>query len=135
MNKNTKKSLFKKIDCVRIPVTDLNEGVKFYSEKLGHELIWQTEDSAGLKLDQDESEIVLYTEPKRLEIDFKVERVEEAVKLFVDAGGAVEVEPFDIRIGKCVVVKDPWENKYVLLDTSKGLLETNAEKKVIGIRK
>jgi hypothetical protein len=39
---------------------------------------------------------------------------------------------FDIQIGRCVVVVDPWANRLVLLDTSKGLLETDEQGNVIG---
>ena len=126
-----RKSLFTKVDCIRIPVKDLQEGLKFYSEKLGHEILWKTEDSAGLILSDDKSEIVLYTEDKGLEIDFKVVDVVQAIKEFVQAGGELVTGPFDIRIGKCAVVKDPWENQYVILDTSKGLLKTDENKQVI----
>ena len=131
MKENNKKPLFRKVDCIRIPVTDLQDGLKFYRDGLGHELIWRSEKGAGLKLANDESEIVLYTEPKGLEIDFTVDDVADAVKQFVDAGGTIVYGPFDIRIGKCAVVKDPWENQYILLDTSKERLETNADKNII----
>jgi lactoylglutathione lyase len=124
-------SLFKKVDCVRIPVPNLHKGLQFYSDQLGHKLIWRTKDSAGLHLAHDDSEIVLYTQPKGLEIDFEVDDVDEAATRFVEAGGQLVSEPFEILIGKCVVVKDPWDNQYVLLDTGKGLLETDTEKNVI----
>jgi lactoylglutathione lyase len=124
-------SLFKKVDCVRIPVPDLHKGLQFYSDQLGHQLIWQTDDSAGLRLAHDDSEIVLYTQPKGVEIDFEVDDVDEAAAWFVEAGGQLVTEPFEILIGRCVVVKDPWDNQYVLLDTSNGLLKTDPEKKVI----
>ena len=129
-----KKSLFDKIDCVRIPVTDIEEGINFYSKKLRHELIWRTETAAGLRLSEDKSEIVLYSEPEGLEIDFQVKDVEEAIQEFVKAGGQLVKGPIDIPIGKCVVVKDPWENQYVILDASKGTFETNEEKQVIGLK-
>jgi hypothetical protein len=35
--------------------------------------------------------------------------------------------PFDIQIGLCAVVRDPWGNELVILDTSKGLLRTDDE--------
>jgi predicted enzyme related to lactoylglutathione lyase len=130
-----KESLFRKIDCVRIPVTNLEHGIDFYSKKLGHELLWRTDLAAGLKLNADKSEIVLYTEPKGLEIDFQVKKVEQAVKDFVRAGGQIIEGPFDIPIGKCVVVKDPWDNQYVFLDASKGTFETDENKQVIGLRR
>jgi catechol 2,3-dioxygenase-like lactoylglutathione lyase family enzyme len=75
---NVTRPLFKKIDCVRLPVSDLESGLSFYREKLGQELIWRTEDSAGLRLPNDESEIVLYTEDRGEEIDITVESADEA---------------------------------------------------------
>lgn len=130
-----KKSLFNKIDCVRLPVTCLDEGIEFYCNKLGLELLWKTETSAGLKMSQDSSEIVIFTDPMEMEIDFKVDTVKSAIKDFVAAGGSIVKEPFDIRIGKCAVVKDPWNNEYIILDSSKGLLETDSKGNVVGLKK
>jgi hypothetical protein len=31
---------------------------------------------------------------------------------------------FDIQIGRCIVVSDPWGNRLILLDINKGLLKT-----------
>jgi len=130
-----KKSLFDKIDCIRIPVANLDEGLIFYSKKLGHEILWMTDTAVGLKLADDKSEIVLYTELEGLEIDFKVKDTRQAVKDFVEAGGEIVNGPFDIQIGKCAVVKDPWDNQYVILDSSKGTFETDENKKVVGLKK
>jgi len=52
----------------------------------------------------------------------------------VEAGGTIVVPPFDIQIGRCVVVRDPWGTSLVLLDASKGLLITDADGNVIGNR-
>ena len=127
--------LFKKIDCVRLPVSDLESGLSFYMDNLGLELIWRTEESAGLRLPNDESEIVLYTESRGEEIDILVESADEAARSFESAGGEVVVQPFDIRIGRCVVVKDPWGNELVLLDDSKGRLVTDEGYHVVGVKK
>jgi hypothetical protein len=48
------------------------------------------------------------------------------------AGGKIITPPFDIQIGRCAVVQDPWGNKFILLDISKGSLKTDAEGNVIG---
>ena len=37
------------------------------------------------------------------------------------------VGPFDIPIGRCAVVADPWGSRLVLLDTSKGRLVTGED--------
>jgi hypothetical protein len=42
------------------------------------------------------------------------------------------VAPFDLRIGRCAVVQDPWGNQLTILDMSKGALVTDADGKVIG---
>jgi hypothetical protein len=39
--------------------------------------------------------------------------------------------PFEIRIGLCAVVMDPWDNVLVLLDASKGLLEVDENRNVV----
>jgi predicted enzyme related to lactoylglutathione lyase len=127
--------LFKRIDCVRLPVSGLDLGLSFYRDNLGLELIWQTEDSAGLRLPHDESEIVLYTDDRGEEIDIAVESADEAARSFEAAGGEVVVEPFDIRIGRCTVVRDPWGNELVLLDNSKGRLVTDEGSNVVGVEK
>ena len=65
-------------------------------------------------------------------MDFLVDSSDEAAKLVEQAGGKVIVLPFEIQIGRCVVLEDPWGNPLVLLDTSKGLLKIDADGKVIG---
>ena len=132
---NVTQSLFKRIDCVRLPVSDLESGLAFYQDRIGLELIWVTEESAGLKMPEDDSEIVLYTESRGEEIDILVDSADDAARSFESAGGEVVVQPFDIRIGRCAVVKDPWGNELVLLDNSKGRLVTDEGFNVVGVKK
>jgi len=124
--------LARKIDCVRLYVPDLDSGLAFYRDQLGHELIWRTEEAVGLRMPETDAEIVLQMEDKKQEIDLKVESAEAAAVRFEEAGGKVLVPPFDIQIGRAVVVQDPWGNPFVLLDTSKGLLVTDADGNVVG---
>ena len=124
--------LVQKVDCVRLYVPDLEAGLAFYRDQLGHELVWRTGEAAGLRLGESDTEIVLHTEPGQPEIDLTVESADEAAVRFEAAGGKVVVPPFDIQIGRAVVVQDPWGNQVVLLDSSKGLLVTDAEGNVIG---
>jgi predicted enzyme related to lactoylglutathione lyase len=126
------KPLFQKVDCVRLYVPDLDAGLAFYRDTLGHTLIWRTEEQVGLRLPDDDTEIVLHTEPQPPEIDFKVDSADAAAAHFEEAGGKVIVPPFDIQIGRCAVVRDPWGNQLVLLDSSKGLLVTDDEGNVVG---
>lgn len=123
--------LLRKFDCVRLYVSDLDSGLAFYRERLGHKVIWRTEHQVGLQMPDSESEIVLHTDPKEPEIDFLVDSADSAAERFQAAGGTIVIPSFDIQIGRCVVVRDPWGNEYVLLDMSRGPLRTDADGKVI----
>jgi predicted enzyme related to lactoylglutathione lyase len=124
--------LFKKIDCIRLPVPDLEEALAFYSGQLGHQLIWRTQTAAGLALPQSDAEIVLYTDGTAPEIDLLVESADQAAEQITVAGGKVIAGPFEIQIGRCVVVLDPWGNELVLLDMSKGRLITDDDGNILG---
>ena len=125
-------TLLRKVDCVRLYVPDLEAGLSFYRDKLGHALIWRTETAAGLRLPESEAELVIQTEDQRQEIDFLVDSAPKAAQAIEQAGGKIIVPPFDIQIGRCVVVEDPWGNPLVLLDASKGFLKTDVDGNVIG---
>lgn len=118
--------LFKKIDCLRIPVPDLDAGLAFYRDRLGHTLIWRSEKAVGLGMPETDAEIVLHAENDASEVDLLVSSAEDAAAAIVEAGGGIVVPPFDIPIGRCVVVRDPWNNQLVLLDMSKGPLQIDA---------
>ena len=125
------KPLFQNIDCLILKVPDIDAALSFYQDKLGLPLAWRTE--TGLALQVGESELVLSKQHERLpETDIKVASAEEAAKRFVEAGGSIVAGPFDITIGKCVVVADPWGNHLVLLDSTKGLLKTDKDGFVVG---
>jgi predicted enzyme related to lactoylglutathione lyase len=132
MKKPSPNPLIESIDCVRLSVPDLEAGLAFYRDQLGHALIWRIDRAAGLRMPGTTAEIVLYTEPHGPEIDFKVQSADAAAQRFEAAGGKIVVPPFDIQIGRCAVVQDPWGNRFVLLDFSKGLLITDENGHVIG---
>jgi lactoylglutathione lyase len=132
MTRDSKRPLMRKFDCVRLYVPDLESGLDYYRDRLGHELIWRTEDAVGLRMPETDAEIVLHTAPAAPEIDLKVDSADAAATWIEEAGGKVVVPPFDIQIGRAVVVEDPWGNQLVLLDASKGLLVTDADGNVTG---
>lgn len=132
MKTPTTKPLVQKVDCIRLYVSDLDAGLAFYRDRLGHELIWRTEEQVGLCMPNSEAEIVLHTEQQEPEIDLEVNSADAAAAWFEEIGGRVVVPPFDIQIGRCVVVEDPWGNQLVLLDASKGPLATDDEGNVVG---
>ena len=49
------------VDAVTVPVPDLDQGLAFYRDRLGHDLIWRNDEvgQAGLRLPDSETEIVL----------------------------------------------------------------------------
>ncbi len=124
--------LVHKIDCIRLYVADLDAGLAFYRDRLGHALIWRTPEAVGLRLPESDAEIVLLTESAAPEICLKVESADAAARRFEAEGGRVVAPPFDIQIGRAAVVEDPWGNCLVLLDFTKGMLVTDADGNVIG---
>ncbi len=124
-------SLFQNVDCVSLYVDNMDEGIAFYSA-LGLNLLWRTAYSCGLGMSGDITEVVLVTKHNPV-VQFKVESVETALMAYAKAGGKVELAPFDIDIGRCAVVSDPWGNQYCLLDMSKGKYTTDAQGVVTGV--
>ena len=122
----TDSALFKDIDCLQIPVPDIEAGLAFYRDALGHALIWRTATAAGLQMADSASEIVVQTERPELEANLSVTSADAAAARFVAAGETLIAPPFDIPIGRCAVTKDPWGNRLVMLDHTKGRLQTNA---------
>jgi predicted enzyme related to lactoylglutathione lyase len=124
--------MFRKVDCVILHVPDLNEGLGFYRDRLGLRQAWiRTGKSAGLRMRDSVTELVLVQEPGTPETDLLVDSADEACQEFVKAGGSVVQHPFDIPVGRCAIVQDPWGNDLVLLDLSKGLLKTDSDGNVI----
>jgi lactoylglutathione lyase len=119
------RQLFRKVDALQVPVPSLDEGLAFYGDRLGHEVIWRTGTAIGLRMPESDTEIVIQTERDEMEVDLYVQSTDEAARIFVAAGGRVVVPPFDIAIGRCVVVEDPFANRLVLLDMTRGPLESD----------
>jgi len=126
--------LLRKVDAVTIPVPDLDSGLRFYRDGLGHELQWRNDElgQAGLALPDSDTEIVLST---RLgyEPNWLVSSKDDAAKIVRAASGRVITEPFDIPVGRVVVVADSFDNALVLLDLSKGRYATDEAGSVTGI--
>lgn len=101
-------------------------GLAFYSETLGHALRWRNDaiGQADLRVPDSDTEIVLTTE-HGYEPNWLVESADDATLTFVEAGGTVVVEPFDIPVGRVAVVADPFGNVLVLVDLTKGRYATN----------
>ncbi len=126
------KTFFENVDCISLTVKNLDEGLAFYRDALNLKLLWQTKTSCGLGMDKDITEVVLTTADNPM-VDFKVENVLEAIQKFTKAGGKVEYGPFDIDIGKCAVMSDPWGNSYCILDMTKGTYDVDETGAVTGV--
>jgi predicted enzyme related to lactoylglutathione lyase len=126
--------LFRKVDAVTIPVPDLDAGLRFYAEALGHPLRWRNDEAgqAGLALPASDTELVLTTD-LRYEPDWLVDDAEAAAERVRRAGGRIVDGPFDIPVGRAVVVADPFGNRLLLLDLTKGLYRTDEEGRVTGV--
>lgn len=123
------------VDCVQLFVPDLQKGMEYYCTHLGLKMIWKTDHAVGLGMAEGKTEIVIQNERNWLEVDFKVKSVTEAIETLKDAGGEIVTGPFDIPIGQCAVVKDPWGNQYVILDSTKGTFVTDEQGNIIGQNK
>ncbi len=125
--------LILRVDAVQIVVPDLDAGLAFYRDKLGHELRWRNETSAGLAMPDSDTELVIQTTLDEPETDLLVESADDAARRFDEAGGTVIVPPSDIAVGRVAVVQDPWGNRLVLLDLSKGTFDTDPGGNVTGV--
>jgi predicted enzyme related to lactoylglutathione lyase len=127
------RGLLRKIDGVQIPVPDLDGGLAFYRDRLGHELVWRTETGAGLRLADSDTELVLETQRPQPEVDFLVDSVDQAATQLTRAGCTVVVEPSDIPVGRVAVIADPFGNSLTILDLTKGRYLTDADGNVTGV--
>lgn len=126
--------LFQKIDAVTVAVPDLDSGLRFYRDRLGHELRWRNDDvgQAGLGLPGSDTEIVLATQ-QNYGPNWLVASADEAARVVVAAGGRLISGPFDIPVGRAAVVADPFGNILVMLDLSKGTYATDSTGRVTGL--
>ena len=126
--------LLRKVDAVTVPVSDLDAGLRFYRDSLGHELRWRNDQigQAGLRLPGSDTEIVLTTR-QAYEPNWLVTSADDAAAVIEAAGGRVMTEAFDIPVGRVAVVADPFGNTLVLLDLSKGRYVTDDTGNVTGV--
>ncbi len=131
--------LLQKIDAVTIPVPDLDTGLSFYRDQLGHQVRWRNDEigQVGLGLPGSDSEIVLATRQSAAgpayEPNWLVSSAEEAANVIAAAGGRLVAGPEDIPVGKLVVAEDPFGNVLVLLDLSKGHYLVDGTGRVTGV--
>src|SRR3954447_24788540 len=116
------------VDAVTVSVPDLDRGLSFYRDHLGHTLLWRNDErgQAGLRLPDGETELVLTTRQEYAPT-WLVASAGDAVARIVAGGGEVLVEPAPIPVGQLAVVADPFGNALVLVDLSTGRYATDEE--------
>ena len=126
--------LLRKVDAVTVPVPDLDSGLAFYRDRLGHELRWRDDSigQAAVALPDSDTELVLTTR-HGYEPNWLVESVPDAVTRLVEAGATVLAEPTEIPAGRLAVVRDPFGNVLVLLDLSQGTYRVDGDGRVTGV--
>jgi catechol 2,3-dioxygenase-like lactoylglutathione lyase family enzyme len=129
---NANRPLFRKLDNLLLRVADLDAAVSFYRDRLGHRVLWRSEEAVGFALPDTDAELVVHLHIGP-EADVLVDNADEAFAIFLSAGGEAVEPPFDIAIGRCARVRDPFGNELTLLDQSKGRLATDGEGRVIGV--
>jgi predicted enzyme related to lactoylglutathione lyase len=117
-----------KIDCVMVPVPvgALDEAAAFYARAFGLRRRWQDESAVGMTMPETDAEIVLHKMdlPPELNVYYLVDDVAAAVAAYRGAGCTVRTQPFDVPVGRCAVLEDPYGNAVCVLDLSKGLRPT-----------
>jgi lactoylglutathione lyase len=105
-----------------VRVADLPSAVEFYDRVFGLRPLWRDETSAGMGMPETDAEVVLHTMdlPADRAVHYLVDDVPAAVAMGQRAGCVVREAPFDVAIGRCAVLEDPFGNAVCLLDLSKG---------------
>ncbi|HEU5483300.1 MAG TPA: VOC family protein, partial [Microlunatus sp.] len=108
--------VLRSVDAVTVPVPDLDAGLRFYRDSLGHELLWRNDSlgQAGLRLPRSDTELVLCVDVA-YQPTWLVDDVRNAVAEIVAAGGTVVAEPHRVPVGLLAVVADPFGTALVLI--------------------
>ena len=126
--------LLRGVDAITIPVPDLDQGLRFYRDRLGHALLWRHDaiGQAALRMPDSDTEMVLTTA-----LDYApnwlVTSVPAALRSVVAAGGRVLLDATPIPVGTVGVVEDPFGNALTVVDVSAGRYATDDAGDVTGV--
>lgn len=120
--------MLRKIDCVMIRVDDATAAARYYERVFGLLPQWSGDDAIGLRFPDSDTEVVLHCDddiPGPVEVHYLVDDVIAAVAAFASQGCEILTPPFDITVGKCAVIRDPFGVRLCMLDLTKGLRPLN----------
>ncbi|GAA2636215.1 VOC family protein [Paractinoplanes durhamensis] len=111
--------MLRKIDCVMLRVDDLTTAAAFYTDALGLTELWRDDTSVGMGFPETDAELVLHTMhlPPDCTVHYLVDDVAQAV---ADWPGRTRMPPFEIAVGQCAILEDPFGNPICILDLTKG---------------
>jgi lactoylglutathione lyase len=115
--------VLRKIDCLMVRVDDVEAAASYYARVFGLRPQWSGDGAIGLRFVESDAEIVLHSDPdipSRVEAHYLVDDVAGAVVEYQRQGCRILVTPFDITIGKCAVIVDPFGVRLCILDMTKG---------------
>ena len=115
--------MLRKIDCIMIRVGDVEAAAAYYARVFGLRPRWSADGAVGLGLPETDAEVVLHHDqaiPSSAEVYYLVDDVVAAVAHVAAQGCQILVPPFDITIGKCAVISDPFGTRLCILDMTKG---------------
>jgi lactoylglutathione lyase len=120
--------MLRKIDCIMIRVSDVQAAAAYYAKVFGLHPRWSGDGSVGLIFPESDAEIVLHSDlniPSSVEVYYLVDDVSAAAAHYAAEGCDILVAPFDITVGKCAVIRDPFGTRLCILDLTKGLRPLN----------
>jgi lactoylglutathione lyase len=115
--------MLRKIDCVMIRVGDVQAAAEYYAKVFGLRPRWSGDGSIALGFPETDAEVVLHSDPNipsAVEVYYLVHDVIAVVDRLLAEGCQVLVAPFDITIGKCAAIRDPFGTRICILDMTKG---------------
>jgi len=115
--------VLKKVDCVMIRVPDVPSAAEFYVDVLGLHRVWIDGTTVGLGFPDSDTEIVLHDRadvPAQVDVHYLVDDVIDTVRILKQRGCVVVAEPFDIAVGMCAILRDPFGIPLSILDMTKG---------------
>jgi len=120
------------VDAVVVRVPSLEQGLAFYRDALGHELLWRRPDAAALRMGDSPTELVLMTGIDA-ETDLVVENLDDATAAVTRAGGTVVLPASEIDVGRVARIRDPFGNDLTLIELSTGRYLTGPDGTVTGV--